>query len=139
MVVTIKVSKTNPFRRGVSFYLGRTNTEILPVAAILAQWGEKGPFFTFEDGRMLTRERFVGVIRKVLTKLGMDCSPYVRHNFHIGAATTAARNGVQDSLIRTDGRVQHMCKLYIRTPPEVLRGVTQTMVAGSGGWNSGTV
>ena len=64
----------------------------------------EGPFFTFEDGRWLTRERFVSEVRKALTELGYNCSLYAGHSFRIGAATTAAQRGVQDSLIKTLGR-----------------------------------
>ena len=34
--VTLKQSKTDPFRKGVAVYLGRTDTDLCPVAAILS-------------------------------------------------------------------------------------------------------
>ena len=34
--VTIKVSKTDPFRQGVVLYLGATRKELCPVAAVLS-------------------------------------------------------------------------------------------------------
>ena len=34
--VAIKASKTDPFRKGVTVYLGRTNNDLCPVSAILA-------------------------------------------------------------------------------------------------------
>ena len=52
---------------------------------------KKGAFFTFEGGQLLKWERFVGEVRKVLTKLGLDYSSYAEHSFRvIRAVTTAA-------------------------------------------------
>ena len=34
--VRIKASKTEPFRKGVTVYLSRTNSDLCPVSAILA-------------------------------------------------------------------------------------------------------
>ena len=98
----------------------------------------EGPFFTFEDGRWLTRERFVSEVRKALTELGYNCSLYAGHSFWIGAVTAAAQRRVQDSLIKTLGRWESTAYMvYIRTPPEVLCSVVSTLVgtglvAGSG-------
>ena len=54
IVVWVKASKTDPFRKGVSVYLGRTGRSTCPVAAVtgyMVQWGTKeGPFFQFEEG-----------------------------------------------------------------------------------------
>ena len=93
------------------------------------QWGAKeGPFFQFEDGHPLARDRLVAEVQKALTGIGPDCSLYAGHSFRIGAATTAARMGVQDSLIKTLGRWESGAyTLYIRSPPEVLCGVAATM------------
>ena len=47
--VRIKASKTDPFRRGVLLYLGRTDNLLCPVAAITAyiasRGSDPGPFF----------------------------------------------------------------------------------------------
>ena len=57
--VWIKASKTNPFRKGVLVYLGRTDKELCPVAAVLSymvlQGEAAGPLFCFSDGRYLSR------------------------------------------------------------------------------------
>ena len=62
--VSIKASKTDPFRKGVSIFLGRTYNDICPIAALLAYLAAKGqqgsgPLFCFKGGRYLTRQRFV--------------------------------------------------------------------------------
>ena len=52
--VRIKASKTDPFRKGVSVFLGRTDRDLCPVgamAAYLAVRGrDPGPFFRFRGG-----------------------------------------------------------------------------------------
>ena len=62
--VTIKASKTDPFHQGVQVYLGRTNTDLCLVAAVLTymvyRGTDSGPFFRYTRIRALTRERFVG-------------------------------------------------------------------------------
>ena len=133
VVVKIKASKTDPYRQGVSIYLGRTQGELCPVAAVLSYMVQRGtqagPFFLFRDNKPLMRERFVVAVRKALTIAGYNASLYAGHSFRIGAATTAAQQGIQDSLIKTLGRWESAAyTVYIRTPPEVLQGVAKAMV-----------
>ena len=131
--VTIKASKTDPFRQGVQVYLGRTNTDLCPVAAVLSymvyRGTDSGPFFRYTRIRALTRERFVGDVRSALQAAGIDWERYSGHSFRIGAASTAARCGLQDSLIKTLGRWESMAySLYIRTPRETLCTVSRLLV-----------
>ena len=132
--VRIKASKTDPFRKGISVYLGRTDTDLCPVAAILGymvlRGSRQGPFFLFRDGRFLTRDRFVVQVRRALQVAGVDSSQYAGHSFRIGAATTAALCGIQDSLIKTLGRWESSAyTLYIRTPRTTLCTVSRLLVA----------
>lgn len=137
--IRIKCSKTDPFRRGVSVYLGATAEALCPVAANLSYMVQRGtasgPFFVFQDGRYLTRDRFVAEVRAALTSVGMDCSLYAGHSFRIGAATTAAQLGVQDSLIKTLGRWESSAyMLYVRTPRDTLCAMARKL-AGRGQQN----
>jgi hypothetical protein len=130
--VRIKCSKTDPFRKGVSVYLGRTDDGLCPVAAILSYMVQRGPapgpFFVYGNGRYLTRERFVAALRQALTAAGIKGSEYAGHSFRIGAATTAAQVGLQDSLIKTLGRWESAAyMLYVRTPRETLCAVARTL------------
>ena len=103
--VNIKQSKTDPFRLGVKIIVGRAGNELCPVAAILSYMALRGPgsgpLFRFKNGRPLTRSSFVSKLREALEAVGVDCSGYSGHSFRIGAATTAASKGIQDSLIKT--------------------------------------
>ena len=61
--VTVKASKTDPFRQGVVLHVGASGDSLCPVAAVLdymvARGGKAGPLFMWKDGRFLTREDFV--------------------------------------------------------------------------------
>ena len=125
--VRIKESKTDPFRKGVCLFLGRTGSALCPVAAVvdyLCQRGmSPGPLFVFEDGRFLTRQRFVDAVIEALERAGVDQTKYCGHSFRIGAATTAAARGVEDAMIKTLGRWESVAYLqYMKIPRQQLAG-----------------
>lgn len=62
--VRIKASKTDPYRKGVNIYVGRAAEGLCPVAAdyMVKHGPQPGPFFLYENGQYLTRERFVKVM-----------------------------------------------------------------------------
>ena len=64
---------------------------------------QPGPFFKFKDGHALTRDRLVSGMSEAMTAAGIDPSHYSGHSFRIGAATTAAPNGIRHL---ADGKVQ---------------------------------
>lgn len=110
--VHIKASKTDPFRHGVSIYLGHSQAHLCLVSAVLAymvlRGATPGPFFFFADGSYLTRDRFVVSVRAALRMQGVDDSRYSGHSFLIGAATTAALRGCRtlSSRVWAAGRAQ---------------------------------
>ena len=52
----------------------------------------EGPLFKFEDGRLLTKDRFVKGVREALSQAGVYASQYSVHSFSIG--TRAGRKGL---------------------------------------------
>lgn len=127
--VFLKQSKTDPFRMGVPIFLGRSDGDLCPVAAILGylvvRGSDDGPLFRFSDGRPLTRQRLVLQLQRVLAEVGVDSSRFSGHSFRIGAATTAAARGIEDSLIRTLGRWESEAyQRYIRLPRQKLAEVS---------------
>ena len=130
--VHIKASKTDPFRQGVFVYLGATGNDLCPVAALSAYLAvrgrDPGPFFRFVSGVPLTREALVRHLRSALSQFDLDTSQYSGHSFRIGAATTAAAVGLEDSLIKTLGRWQSSAyQLYVRLPRERLASVSKRL------------
>ena len=131
--VRLKQSKTDPFHRGVSIYLGRTQTDLCPVVAILAYIAVRpavnGPLFVFKDGSFLTRDRLVSAIRRALSAAGINTTGFSGHSFWIGAATTAAVVGVEDSTIKMLGRWESSAyQRYLRTPRETLAAISARLV-----------
>ena len=123
--ITIKQSKTDPFRKGINIFLGKTSSDLCPVAAILnyllERGSQKGPLFLLSNGKFLTRQRLVMEIRGALKKAGIDEEKYCGHSLRIGAATTAAANGLEDSVIKTLGRWRSLAYLdYVRIPRDQL-------------------
>ena len=128
IALRIKCSKTDPFRTGITIYLGRAEGDICPVAALLSYLAERGlepgPLFQFHDTRPLTRQSFVAEIRSALTLAGMNPSLYSGHSFRIGAATSAAAAGIEDSIIKTLGRwSSNAYQTYVKLPREELASI----------------
>lgn len=131
--VTIKQSKTDPFRQGASLFLGRTDSSICPVSAVLpflaVRGNQQGPLFLLNDGRMLTRQLFSTFLDDILKELQLNQSHFNTHSFRIGAATTAKEAGVDDTYIKMLGRWQSdTYQQYIRTPPEQLARLSKALV-----------
>ena len=100
----MKQSKTDQFRRGIDVFVGKTGDDLCPVSAVMAylaaRQGHPGALFRFQDGRLLTPARFTEKVREALEALGLHNDHYAGHSFRIGAATTAAECGLEDSLIK---------------------------------------
>ena len=128
----IKQSKTDPFRQGVDVFLGKTEAPICPVKALVKYIGIRnpgpGPLFVRNNGAPLTRSYLVENLQAALRREGLDDSQYNGHSFRIGAATTAAQQGVEDALIQTLGRWRSDAyKLYIKIPRAQLAQVSRVL------------
>lgn len=122
--VIIKASKTDPFRKGVKVYLGRTDNKLCPVSAVVAHLAIHhklgvGPFFRFQFRTALTRASFVNRVREALKKSGVDTDKFSGHSFRIrGTSTTSSKRG-QNSLIKALGRWKSsLYVLYVQVPRE---------------------
>ena len=93
---------------GVDIVVGKTGGPLCPVTAVLdyllARGAGPGPLFRFKNGKPLTRAWLVAHVREALQRAGIDSASYSRHSFRSGAATTAAKIGVEDSTIKMLGR-----------------------------------
>ena len=108
ITIHVKKSKTDQSMKGAAVILVKTEQDLCPVAALLsyiaARGDSKGPFFLFKDGQYLTQSSLTFHLRQALSQVGLDPNCYAGHSLRIGAATTAAVSGVQDSTIKALGR-----------------------------------
>ena len=111
----------------VDVFIGKTSDDICPVAAMVTylarRGGEEGPLFRLNNGRALTRECFVGMLRDCLRKARVEQNKYAGHSFRIGAATTATQQGIR--MIKMLGRWKNEAyQAYIQTPREKLAAIS---------------
>jgi len=97
ILLNIKLSKTGQGRVGCQVILGKTNDELCPVMALLQYLARHGGLpGAMQDGTPLSKAKFVEARFVCSQPTSAD------HSFRIGAATTAAVIGLQDSAIATD-------------------------------------
>ena len=126
--VHIKVSKTDPFRDGVTLNVARNGSNLCPHQAMteylkVRQWGP-GPLFTFPDGKYLTRHD----VNKVLTESTRGQISVSSHSLRIGAASTAATMGCPKWLIQCMGRWNSDCfRNYIRVSPAMIQKTSRAL------------
>ena len=132
--LTIKQSKTDPFRKGAKICLGKTDLVVCPVKALLPylaiRGSTPGSLFISENGLPLTRAQFKTLLSTTLKRAGLDDSKYNTHSFRIGAATSAKAAGISDMHIQLLGRWRSSAyQGYIRTPVNVLTNLSQQLVS----------
>ena len=133
VVLLIKASKTDPFRKGFHLLLPRTDGPLCPVTALSVylhvRGDSPGPLFRFSNSVPLSRPHVTDWLRSILAAAGVQGN-YSSHSFRIGAATSASAAGIPDSLIRTLGRWSSDAYLvYIRTSQETLRSAASRLAS----------
>ena len=134
MLVSIKQSKTDPFRKGCTLTIARSTTSVCSVMAmrdylLQCKPAVSGPLFTFTNGKWLSRASLTRELRSTLQGCGLPADHYFTHSFRIGAATTAAAAGFPPWLIKVLGRWSSDCyERYIRTPQETLLAIPKKLV-----------
>ena len=130
--IKIKTSKTDQCRRGYKVVLGRTNNCLCPVSALLSYLALyrnlPGPLFHWQNKIPLSKPKFVEHVRKTLLSANIPARLYAGQSFCIGAATTAATAGMEDSTIQTLGRWKSSSYLlYIRLNPHHMASLSSTL------------
>ena len=132
--IHIKGSKTDQWRKGIHLLVGRTDSHLCAVKAILtyiaARGFRNGPLFINIDGSSFTQQKLIVSLRNTLTKAGIDCTHYSGHSFRTGAATTVAAKGISDATIQTLGRwSSDLYKRYnIRLPHGELTHISAQLI-----------
>ena len=129
--VRIKQSKTDPFRLGADIFLGASSAPICHVQALVNYIAVRspgpGPLFCFESGSPLSRASMVSEVQQALTNTGLEAAGFTGHSFRIGAATTAAKRGFEDSL-NPNARKMEDLGIPGRIPRQDLAGVARKLM-----------
>lgn len=135
--ITIKASKTDPFRLGCVIPIYANGTMLCPVQAvgIFIKLRKKfpcsahDPFFMLPDGKALSRRAFLKLFGQICRAAHIDTASLTGHSFRIGAATTAAESQTPDYLVQTLGRWKSQSYLrYTRISQSLIRQ-TQNLLA----------
>ena len=77
------------------------------------------PLYKFWSGQLLTYPIYNAIIKRLITLAGLDPAQYSTHSIRAGAATQAARSGLDPESIKRLGRWRSQAYLvYLRPPPE---------------------
>ena len=101
--IKIKASKTDPFQAGSVIRVASNNSLLCPVKALqqymCVHLSKKGPLFTFQGGKFLTRRDISSALQEFLSHK----TPGLSH-IHLGlGASTAASAGYSRWLIQSLG------------------------------------
>ena len=87
-----------------------------------------GALFQWDNRVPMSKTKFVEAVCQALTAASLPAKDYSGHSFRIGAATTAATAGLEDSSIQTLGRWRNSAyQLYIRISPQHLTAMAFTL------------
>lgn len=128
LTMTIKSSKTDPFRKTFKIRFGRIGGSMCPVAAfsqyLVYRGTHCGPWFVLSTGEFVTR-KLVCAFLKISVTDSLDLNT---HSFRIGGASAAASCGIPDSAIKILGRWSSDCyRRYIHLPDRVLKNWCSNM------------
>lgn len=120
--IRISRSKTDVLGRGAWVPLRRVQGPVCPVGVISQFLVIRSPgrhFLVHEDSSPLSRYQFSSVFKRCLSHIGVSPAEYGTHSFRIGAATEAARAGLDNTEVQRIGRWRSSCfASYVR--PELL-------------------
>ena len=131
MKVSIRKSKTDPFRQGCTITIWATHTAICPIQAMerfLSRYlYTQGPLFRLSNGSLLSRQRLSGYLQAALPSLNLNT-----HSFRLGGASAAAAMGIPDSTIQILGRwVSNAYRTYLHLPDSTIQHACVRMAQSS--------
>jgi integrase len=106
-VLTLGAHKTDQLGRGTPIVIG-SPTAVSQLESFLRTHPTRSNplsfLFQYPDGKVLTQQRFLLIIRPAFAQRGLDTSCISGHSFRKGAATGLLNAGNQDSIIKIQGR-----------------------------------
>ena len=127
LALTLKSSKTDPFRMGCQLLLFATEQFLCPYTSVQKHLfvrnhpNPNSPLLALEDGSPLHRAKFISLLQRAIQAAGLALEGVSGHSLRKGFATTASAAKIPDNLIATMGSCASDCyKLYIHTPPSTV-------------------
>lgn len=119
MSICIRFSKTDQLGRSTTCQIKSNTLPLCPVKAVTdyltVRRMSNGPLFCHLNGKYITRNQFLSVLRSALKFSGYDTSNFNTHSFRIGGATFLASQGKSEEFIKIKGRWQsNAYQRYIR-------------------------
>ena len=115
VTIHLRQSKTDIRRRGVAVTLFANDSDICPVAHLRRTWeaavrkGSEDPLFQNAGGGPLTYMAFLRAVKTWASAAGLPTTAVGTHSLRSGAATSLAKLGLSDYLIKTMGRWTSLC------------------------------
>ena len=135
--VTLRASKTDVFRRGITLRLYASGDPFMcPISAFRrylafrgqAGYGRSDPLFIEARGRFVTRDKVAKMIRVLAQGAGYDPTHFVTHSMRAGGATSLAMLGYPQHTIQLFGRWRSDCFIeYIKLTPSTMKGVSANL------------
>ena len=132
--LSLKESKTDPFKQSVKVYLGATDTPVCPIKAILSYLSRRGkkpgPLFITKRGTHWTGTMFCVGLKSLMSDLKLNKHHYNTHSLRIGAATSAYLAKLPETHIQMLGRWRsNSFKRYITPPPNEVVNMSKIIAA----------
>lgn len=132
--ITLRCSKTDFTRQGVTMKVYENGTDTCPIAAFRSYLRECAgrrpdrPAFVQQDGSYLTRDRLTTVLRQCLAFLGFDPASYASHSLRIGGVVSAAAAGYGIETLKKLGRwASDAVLVYLQLPEAMIRAAHNDM------------
>ena len=112
LIYHLKCSKTNQSGPPQHIYLFRLDSYIIPFEPIqehtnsrlASRVSPQDPLFITETGKVATCHWFHHRLCQILSQSGISPDQYSGHSFHIGATSSASKQGIPDHIIKTLGQ-----------------------------------
>ena len=132
--ISVRASKTDPFRQGALVRLGQSVDQSLCVVVALDQLSQRishrredVQVFRLATGHAITQSRLNVLIKALAGSCHLPTTSYSSHSFRIGGATTEAAAGIPDWCIQGLGRYSSDCYLrYVRLPDQDCKNIEAT-------------
>lgn len=132
--VSLRCSKADFTRQGVTLKVYENGTETCPIAAFRSYLQGRAdrlpdrPAFIQQDGSYLTRDRLTAVLRQSLAFLGFDPKAYASHSLRIGGVVSAAAAGYGIETLKKLGRwASDAVLVYLQLPEAMIRTAHKDM------------